>query len=254
MPLGDAPAGPRKGSDGRNASSASSPSRGGYNSARSGGNISSNGLGLTTGSTIHGNTAFGPAGGMAQGYATNSRVGSGMGPSMGTFSNFRNLDGSAMFGGGLQNRAVAARNPQQALGMLQALQAAQASRGTLKGRVGGLLDGEDVTVGPTTVVPRAAIPPTITGPWPGQSTLLDLIKRVVDPAPLAPRRISGPWPGQSAVPPNPAVYTPRRISGPWPGQSAVRPNPAVFNPDVFTFKQKSDVPSMPAPTGEESIR
>ena len=150
------PAGPRKDSSGRNASSASRPSSSGYNSAKSGGNLSSNGLGVRTGSTTYGNTAFGPAGGMAQGYATNSRVGSGMGPSIGSFSNFRNLDGSAMIGGGLQNRAVAARNPVQALGMLRALQAAQAPQRPSGGRVGGLLDGEQVAVGPTTIEPASA--------------------------------------------------------------------------------------------------
>lgn len=123
-----------------------------------GGNSKGGGLGITTGKTWHGNTAFGPAGGMATGYATNSRLGSGMGPSVGSFSNFRNLDGSAMIGGGLQNRAIAARNPQQALGMLRALQGAQGSQRPSGGRVGGHLDGEDVTVGPTTVVPAASAP------------------------------------------------------------------------------------------------
>lgn len=138
-------------------------------SGNSGGGNRGGGLGLTTGKTWHGNTAFGPAGGKATGYATNSRPGSGMGPSVGSFSNFRNLDGSAMIGGGLQNRAVAARNPQQALGMLRALQAAQGSQRPSGGRVGGLLDGEQVTVGPTTIEPAAApMTPTITGPWPGQ--------------------------------------------------------------------------------------
>ena len=188
------PAGPRRDSSGRNASSASSPSRGGYNGARSGGNIPSNGLGIRTGSTIRGNTAFAPAGGMAQGYATNSRLGSGMGPSVGAFSNFRNLDGSAMIGGGLQNRAIAARNPQQALGMLRALQGYQRPSA---GRVGGLLDGEQVTVGPTTIEPAAApMTPTITGPWPGQAINPFVRQMGVKRQDRIPPTITGPWPGQ----------------------------------------------------------
>lgn len=79
------PTGPRKDSSGRNASSASRPSSSGYNSAKSGGNLSKNSTGLRTGSTIYGNTAFGPAGGMAVGYGTMKN---------GTLSNFKDLRGN----------------------------------------------------------------------------------------------------------------------------------------------------------------
>lgn len=145
------PAGPRQDSSGRNASSASSPSRGGYNSASSGGNLSSNGLGATTGKTIYGNTAYGPAGGMATGYATRKDSPSGLGPSVGTYSNFRNLDGSAAIPGA-GNMTAMGRSAQQARSVL----------GRQFGgppRVGGLLDGEQVTVGPIPdrrIVPAAA--------------------------------------------------------------------------------------------------
>ena len=188
------PAGPRKDSSGLNASSASRPSSGGYNSATRGGNISSNGLGLATGATMFGNTAFGPAGGRAVGYATNSRLPSGVGPSMGVFSNFRTPSGAPMVGGALQNRAVTARNPQQALGMLQALAGAQRPSTP---RVGGLLADEGVTVGeipePTSIVPTAAedlswIPESLNFSWPGQA---------VNPAV---RSLSNAfWPGQSTM-------------------------------------------------------
>lgn len=59
--------------------------------------------------------------------------------------------------------------------------------------------------------------------------------------------VTGPWPGQSAIPPNPPVYTPppQPIGGGWPGQSAIPPNPPVYSP--------GGIPSIPAPTGEESI-
>lgn len=130
------PAGPSKDSSGRNASSASSKGAfGGGGGLGGGGNKSGGnagktnkggGLGLTTGKTIHGNTAFGPAGGMAQGYAT-SKGGTGMGPSNKSFSNFKNLDGSPMYGN-MGNRSVTARNANQANGMMNALSRAQAPR------------------------------------------------------------------------------------------------------------------------------
>lgn len=67
------------------------------------------GTGLTTGKTVYGNTAYGPAGGNATGYATMSRPGAnyGVGPSTATYSNYRNLDGSQRFAG---NPSVTANN------------------------------------------------------------------------------------------------------------------------------------------------
>lgn len=137
------------------------------------------GLGLTTGKTIHGNTAFGPAGGMATGYATRSNAPNVSGGSAdfgrpgsitgGTFSNFRNTDGSAMFGGGLQNQGVRANNALQALGMLRAMQAGMLRPTPAGGPMTqpGLLDDEL----PTDAIPeRPTIPPNIIGPWPGQNT------------------------------------------------------------------------------------
>lgn len=164
---------------------------GGSASSRAGGRNGGAGLGIQTGSTIYGNTAFGPAGGKAVGYATRTGPISGMGPSVGTFSNFRTPSGAPMVGGALQNRAVTARNPQQALGMLQALAGTQRPSTP---RVGGLLADEGVTVGEIpSIVPTAAtdlswIPESLNFSWPGQA---------VNPAV---RSLSNAfWPGQSTM-------------------------------------------------------
>lgn len=67
-------------------------------------------LGLTTGRTIYGNTAFGPSGGRAVGYATKDNYGT-MGPGNANYSNFRTRDGRTAFGnvGGMQFNAPNAR-------------------------------------------------------------------------------------------------------------------------------------------------
>ena len=175
-------------------SSSFSGGGGGSATSRAGGRNGGAGLGIQTGSTIYGNTAFGPAGGRAVGYATRTGPISGTGPSMGVFSNFRTPTGAAMFSGALQSRPVTARNPQQALGMLQALAGAQRPSTP---RVGGLLADEGVTVGeipvPTNIVPTAAtdlswIPESLNFSWPGQA---------VNPAV---RSLSNAfWPGQSTM-------------------------------------------------------
>lgn len=129
---------------------------GGSGSNNSGSRTGGLGGGLSTGNTWHGNTAFGPSGGMAQGYAT-MRDGGGMfgvGPSMETYSNFKDPTGKAMVGGGVQNRAVTARSPQQALGMLRALQQPAVAPS------GGLL-GPDPSVQPTAAPPPQISPSSI---------------------------------------------------------------------------------------------
>lgn len=80
-------------------------------------------LGLTTGNTMYGNTAFGPSGGMASGYATRdmrSLNGAGMGPTMGSYSNFNNLNGSPMFNGALSGQSFRAPNANAAYGQAMA--------------------------------------------------------------------------------------------------------------------------------------
>lgn len=93
---------------------------GGSNYSRTGGL----GGGLSTGSRWYGNTAYGPAGGGAVGYATARDGGGGyslggMGPSMRQYSNFRNPDGTPTFTNA--SGPVTARNAGQAAGILSAL-------------------------------------------------------------------------------------------------------------------------------------
>lgn len=99
------------------------------------------GTGLTTGKTVYGNTAYGPAGGNATGYATMSRPGAnyGMGPSTATYSNYRNLDGSQRFAG---NPSVTANNAGAGANQIAARQPAMAP--AIK-PTGGLLDPAEST-------------------------------------------------------------------------------------------------------------
>lgn len=100
------------------------------------------GTGLTTGKTVYGNTAYGPAGGRATGYATMSRPGAnyGVGPSTATYSNYRNLDGSQRFAG---NPSVTARNAGVGANQIAARQPAMAP--AVK-PTGGLLDPQPSTI------------------------------------------------------------------------------------------------------------
>jgi hypothetical protein len=124
---------------------------------------SSGGLGLTTGNVWSGNTAFGPAGGTATGYATRSPVtsnpsvtgsstygvsGAGGSVGQGTYGNFRTPTGGAMFGSGPGapgGVGVNARNAIQAMMMARLMQ----HRGKTTGGpgpvpAGGLLDKEKI--------------------------------------------------------------------------------------------------------------
>ncbi|MFM2004818.1 MAG: hypothetical protein RLZZ09_473 [Pseudomonadota bacterium] len=137
-------------------------------------NSTGSSLGLTTGSTWYGNTAFGPAGGMATGYATKApggRVDSGSssfgnpaaggGFGQGAFSNFRNPAGSAMFGSGPGapgGAGVTARNAIEALMMARALQQRVRPAAGPAMRQPGLLDPEL----PENAVPEIpSIPPNM---------------------------------------------------------------------------------------------
>lgn len=79
-------------------------------------------LGLTTTNTWYGNTAFGPAGGFMTGYSSRdpqSLAAAGMGPTMGTYSNFTTPSGQAMFGGALGGQGFNGMNANQAYGAAQ---------------------------------------------------------------------------------------------------------------------------------------
>lgn len=152
------------------------------------------GLGITTGKTIFGNTAFGPAGGMAQGYATAQLGGgAGMKPTINTYSNFRNLDGSATLPAA-GNATAMGRNPQQALSMLQSM------FGTPR-RVGGLLDSAQA---PGSIVPTAAaIPIPRKRPL---SALEQFNPWWRDPVSV---KYDNPFTFQTS---NPAVFSPQRVT------------------------------------------
>lgn len=85
--------------------------------------------GLTTGKDWHGNTAFGRAGGNVQAYGTRdarSLDRAGMGPTVGSFGNFRTPTGQAMFAGSpVQGQSFYGRNMGQALSQAQRAQARQ---------------------------------------------------------------------------------------------------------------------------------
>lgn len=138
----------------------------GGGAARNGGIGSS--TGLTTGNTWHGNSAFGRAGGMAQAYGmrdARSLAGAGMGPTMGTYGQFKTLQGNPMFAGSpIQNMMYRGPNMGQALGQAQLAQAAW--QNVQSPATGGLL-------GPSTPNVQPASAPSTPNPigylpgWPG---------------------------------------------------------------------------------------
>jgi len=98
--------------------------------------------GLTTGTDIRGNTAFGRAGGDVQAYGmrdARSLAGAGMGPSLGSYGNFRTPTGQPMFAGSpVQGQSFYGMNMGQALSQAHRAQAAN------RPQVGGILDSTAV--------------------------------------------------------------------------------------------------------------
>ena len=94
--------------------------------------------GLTTGNTIYGNTAFGRPGGNAVAYGMRDAASlnrAGMGPTVGSYGNFRTPSGAAMFGNSpVQGQSFYGQNMGQALSQANRAQARQP-------QVGGLLGG-----------------------------------------------------------------------------------------------------------------
>lgn len=84
--------------------------------------------GMTTGKDWYGNTAFGRSGGNVIGYGmrdARSLGRAGMGPTVGSFGNFRTPSGQAMFAGSpVQGQSFYGRNMGQALSQAQRAQAA----------------------------------------------------------------------------------------------------------------------------------
>ena len=100
--------------------------------------------GLTTGTTTYGNTAFGRPGGNAVAYGMRDAASlnrAGMGPTVGSFSNFRTPSGAAMFGNSsVQGQSFYGQNMGQALSQANRAQARQP-------QVGGLLGGAPLAAG-----------------------------------------------------------------------------------------------------------
>ena len=122
---------------------------GGMSAGSRGGGAGYNGgagsrTGLTTGTTTYGNTAFGRPGGNAVAYGMRDAASlnrAGMGPTVGSFSNFRTPSGAAMFGNSsVQGQSFYGQNMGQALSQANRAQARQP-------QVGGLLGGAPLAAG-----------------------------------------------------------------------------------------------------------
>ena len=150
-------------------------------------------LGLQTGNTWHGNTAFGRPGQQAYGFATSSNQGATFGqrPTMQTFSNFRRPDGSAMFPGA--GGSVQAPNAFAGAAMMQQQMMRPQARPQPGGPqpAGAPPPGQPLTPHPFPGLTKPMLPGFFGGG-------------------VAPYQYNsmGPWPGQSAIPNNPPVYTP----------------------------------------------
>ena len=155
--------------------------------------------GLTTGNTTYGNTAFGRPGGNAVAYGMRDAASlgrAGMGPTVGSYGNFRTPSGTAMFGNSsVQGQSFYGRNMGQALSQANRAQARQP-------QVGGLLGGSPTPAS----APAASYPaveqemalPTnppsfVNNPFVDKpATLADYVRSVVtsyqglNPAPAAP--------------------------------------------------------------------
>lgn len=193
--------------------------------------------GLTTGNTIYGNTAFGRPGGNAVAYGMRDAASlnrAGMGPTVGSYGNFRTPSGAAMYGNSpVQGQSFYGMNMGQAL--------SQANRAQARQRPEGLLGGTPTAAGApaySAVEQEMALPAyedpmamytTLTPPktqpvmgwlpsWPGTGQWWGDQARYQNnsglnppaPAPSAPRAPSGPWPGQGASP-----MAPSRGYGGW---------------------------------------
>jgi hypothetical protein len=101
--------------------------------------------GMTTGKDWYGNTAFGPAGGRVQAFGmrdARSLGRAGMGPTVGSFGNFRTPNGQPMFGNSpVQGQSFRGMNMGQALSQANRAQARQAQA---PASVPGLLGGAPV--------------------------------------------------------------------------------------------------------------
>ena len=173
--------------------------------------------GLTTGTTTYGNTAFGRPGGNAVAYGMRDAASlnrAGMGPTVGSYGNFRTPSGAAMFGNSpVQGQSFRGQNMGQALSQANRAQARQPAS------VPGLLGGAPAPAG----APAASYPsveqemalPTnppsfVNNPFVDKpATLADYVRSVVKSyqglnAP-APAPVGAAW--TPASPTNPAIQS-----------------------------------------------
>lgn len=173
--------------------------------------------GLTGGNTTYGNTAFGRSGGRVSAYGTRdarSLGQAGMGPTVGTFSNFRTPTGQAMFAGSpVQGMSFNGMGMGQALSQAQRAQAAWEAA-QRRQSVPGLLGGaQPAGISATPQYPgfdaEMALPEY---PPVDENPLIDVQPGLppLSGVPTAPIRF-GPWPGQSAIPDNPATFRPGAV-------------------------------------------
>lgn len=173
--------------------------------------------GMTTGKDWYGNTAFGRSGGNVIGYGmrdARSLGRAGMGPTVGSFGNFRTPTGQAMFAGSpVQGMTFNGMGMGQALSQAQRAQAAWEAaqrRQSVPGLLGGAQPaGISATPQYPGVEAEMALPEY---PPVDDNPLIDVQPGLppLSGVPTAPIRF-GPWPGQSAIPNNPATFRPGAV-------------------------------------------
>ena len=137
--------------------------------------------GLTTGTTTYGNTAFGRPGGNAVAYGMRDAASlnrAGMGPTVGSYGNFRTPSGAAMFGNSpVQGQSFYGQNMGQALSQANRAQARQP-------QVGGLLGGAPLAAGAPSypAVEQEMALPTYQDPMAMYTTLTPVPGVPTDPA------------------------------------------------------------------------
>lgn len=189
---------------------------GGGGAARMGG--AGNQTGLGTGTTTFGNSAFGRAGGNAVAYGMRDAASlnrAGMGPTAGSFGNFRAPSGAAMFGGSpVQGQSFSGQNMGQALSQAARAQAAWQAARSQRPQVGGLLGGPGPQIGaaynPLSSIQAPAYNPLVdVQPGLPPLTVDNLPKPPTAPMPGVDMHIGrplmgggyNPWSGNGAYPP-----------------------------------------------------
>jgi hypothetical protein len=190
---------------------------GGVGAGRNGGAGSQ--TGMRTGTEWHGNTAYGRPGGAVQAYGmrdARSLGQAGMGPTAGSYGNFKTPSGQAMFGGSpVQGQSFRGMGMGQALS--QANRAQQSWQQSQRpASVPGLLGGA-----PTPASMPGAYTPQLPGMWtppqaPPEAPLPDEVIPGFDETYTPPAQVDLPAPTVAA--PGTVTQSYRTVGG-WPGQN-----------------------------------